>query len=261
MYSIIKIVKRIIRKIISARSRQYIHWVRKNEGNIAAARLYLKYIVKNDGFVRVKPPNCEHTIKMRPNGPNLHAYSQIFYDREYDIEFSNPCLVIDAGAHIGLGSVFFANKYPNASIVSIEADPKNFDLLYENVSNYENITPLQRAIWGEKTSVNLKTGSTNTRSQVKKEGKSSREIKTTTVGSILGKSTCNRVDILKLDIEGAEVEVLSDPDGWGRSVNAVLVEPHDEIKPSSSSVIKSFSKKYNFDVRKKGENLLLIKGK
>ena len=60
-----------------------------------------------------------------------------------------PRVVVDAGANIGLSTVFFANKFPQAKIVAIEPEPSNFAMLRDNVAPYPNVTPVQAALWKE----------------------------------------------------------------------------------------------------------------
>lgn len=48
----------------------------------------------------------------------------------------NLAFIIDAGANIGLTSVYLANRFPNARILALEVDQQNFELLAENARPY-----------------------------------------------------------------------------------------------------------------------------
>ena len=62
---------------------------------------------------------------------------------------------MDAGANIGLASILFANRFPQAKIFAIEPEHDNFNLLADNVCTYDNIVPLHAALWGENATIHL----------------------------------------------------------------------------------------------------------
>ena len=58
-----------------------------------------------------------------------------------------PKTIIDCCANIGLTSIYFANKFPNEQIISIEPEKNNYSLLKENSSGYKNIKIIRSGIW------------------------------------------------------------------------------------------------------------------
>jgi FkbM family methyltransferase len=66
-----------------------------------------------------------------------------------------PEFIIDAGANIGLASVYFASRFPNARILAIEPERKNFEILVKNVERYPNVQPILGALWGERAEVEV----------------------------------------------------------------------------------------------------------
>ena len=117
--------------------------------------------------------------------------------------------IVDCGANIGMTSLYLASKYPSARIYSIEADPDNFALLRENTASETRITPIHACIvatpqatvffdnqgpaWGRQSST---TG--------KGIG-----IPGITIDELMSRFSIGRIDLLKMDIEGAEREVLA----------------------------------------------------
>jgi len=77
------------------------------------------------------------------------TFEKIFLDREYDLSFLNldPKVIIDGGSNVGYASVFFANRYPDARIISVEPEASNFRLLVKNTRSYPNVTRI-RAEYG-----------------------------------------------------------------------------------------------------------------
>lgn len=58
---------------------------------------------------------------MRPDEPaDRGVYNEVIGERANDLSSGNPLAIIDAGAHFGITSTFFASQYPNAIIVAIE---------------------------------------------------------------------------------------------------------------------------------------------
>ena len=76
--------------------------------------------------------------------------------RNTDFEVEKPPrTLVDAGANIGLASLYFANRFPSANIIAIEPEQSNFDLLRKNVAPYETITPIRAALWHENGIIKL----------------------------------------------------------------------------------------------------------
>lgn len=154
---------------------------------------------------------------------------------------------MDAGANIGLSSIYFANKYPDAKIISIEPEESNFKLLKKNIEPYNNIVPIQAALWDKNESISLvDSGLDKCGFMTSKEGFQEKDL-----GDILASetniSTCHQVpgmtvdkimanynllevDIIKIDIEGAEKEVFKDTTAWIGSVNSIIIELHERMK-------------------------------
>lgn len=109
------------------------------------------------GFTKsIQIPNIKFPIELRPKTSDTPVFHQIFTLREYDIEFNEKVdLIIDAGANIGLSSVYFANKYPNAKILSIEPEEGNYNILLKNTSLYKNIIPIKKALYNKICTLNI----------------------------------------------------------------------------------------------------------
>src|SRR6185295_2686495 len=69
--------------------------------------------------------------------PGLLAglYREVFINRIYDFETAvEQPLIIDAGANIGLATLFFKYRYPNARVHCFEPNPASVDLLRRNIA-------------------------------------------------------------------------------------------------------------------------------
>ena len=147
-----------------------------------------------------------------------------------------PTMILDAGGHIGGAALAFSEQFPDALVISIEPDPENFALLQRNVEKLENVALIHGALTsmaGKK--VNLLDRTTECGYTVVQSpgdvpnAKLHAEVDTFSIPEILDRYGQTEVSILKLDVEGAEADILSGPPDWITVVHAVIAELHDEI--------------------------------
>ena len=86
-----------------------------------------------------------HTVTVRPGAGDLAVLYEIFTRNAYAVgpEVLDPAgvrAIVDAGAHIGMASLYFADRYLNARILSIEPNPENFALLKANTAGEPRLT-------------------------------------------------------------------------------------------------------------------------
>jgi FkbM family methyltransferase len=196
-------------------------------------------------------PQSGKTVLLRIGTTDVDAFEQVFINREYQFNLEgDPSVIIDAGANVGMSSVFFSLSYPKARIIAIEPDPTNFEILKENAKRFSNIKPINVALWSHKSVVSL-SSSNGGHWGVRVVGESSSAEKNTnaqSLSSILEENNILKVDILKVDIEGSELELFEDPSAWIDRVNFICAELHDRFRPGCSRVFETatlnFSKKW-----------------
>mgnify|MGYP006101779395 FL=1 len=224
------------------------------------------YIKMKIGMTRaIKMPNILHPIALRPRTSDLPTFDQVFLGLEYNINFTFKIeRIIDAGGNIGLAAIYFANKYPNAKITSVEPEKDNFKMCVKNTKNYNNVTPVQKALSnsnGEELYIkDSGLGSWAFTTVSKREGiPESNKVLTINIEEILNQNNWDIVDIVKIDIEGAEKELFdSNFERWIPKTKCIIIELHDRMKKGcSKSFFKTISQ-YNFSCELRGENLILI---
>lgn len=228
---------------------------------------------------KVKAPNSEVIVTSKANDIRLPFYlrfpstdigifRQVFIDQEYNFFMKiDPEVIIDAGANIGLFSIYMANKYKNAKIISIEPEKSNFDQLKRNVAPYGNIIPVQAALWHQIEEITLvdpgrgKHGFITTEEYFAKNpiGSFCHKVAGITIDKLISDYGLDRIDILKVDIEGAEKEVFSDTSSWITNVDALIVELHERFKPGCDQSFKSGARGFNYEWCH-GENEYLSRG-
>lgn len=182
------------------------------------------------------PSNCQVTLRTRTS--DVRCFEKILLAKEYETPFpTNPQTIVDAGANIGLATLYYAQEYPEAKIISIEPEHSNFQLLKRNCASLPNVTLIEGALWDKETSLAIqdakaeKWGFSVAESSATPSTESP-EIKAVTIPSLLSKFDRPRIDILKLDIEGAEYMLFkNNAESWLGAVEQIVIELHDRYQP------------------------------
>lgn len=189
----------------------------------------------------MKHPLFTHPFKLRPGTSDDAVFHQLVDAREYDFNTPVPPKgIIDAGANIGLTSALFATRYPNAYILAVEPEASNFALLLENVHPYPNIIPVFGAVWSKNTTIAVDDIGLNKWGFVTHANPTQQTVHRAPAFDL---STLLRLlpaqcDILKMDIEGAEAEVMISTNTDLGAIGSVIIELHDGIVASCSEVCR-----------------------
>ena len=116
--------------------------------------------------------------------------------------------IIDCGANIGLSMFYFAEKFPNAQIIGFEPDKAIFSILKENMEQFDNcnVRIYEKAIWYEDTVLDFYSEQALAGSAMIDFNNHRNKIKVEAVD--FNKFLNQKIDFLKLDIEGAENEII-----------------------------------------------------
>lgn len=205
----------------------------------------------------------KNPVLIRKRASDLPIFYQVFCELHYDIGFylkDAPKTIIDAGANVGYASLYFSEKYPEAKIVAVEPAIQNFEVLTENLSNYDNVKTLQAGVWYKDEKLNIKDPDSATASFEMEASSDEAALQGYTVNSIMEKAGFSNVDLLKMDIEGAEYFLFQhDPHTWLPAVKCLVIELHDNLQPGLSAVFFKEMSRYNWETYVKGENLVCIR--
>ena len=184
----------------------------------------------------------EFGLKLRKKTSDRTVFYNVIVKEQYkDLLVDNPVNIIDAGANIGCTSVYFARLYPDARIIAIEPDRDNFDTMLENIRPYPNIIPVKAGLWGRKSGANtfLKVedngwgnwGRQTFECSEPDGGDQGNVVRAITIDDIMSQFDMTGIDILKIDIEGAEKDVFEgDVDSWLPKTRMLGVELHDRMR-------------------------------
>lgn len=260
-------VRHALRRCAAAvRELGYYHSSFGLRGVVAAVR---EKIERQNALYEVEHPSIRFRFFLRLGTSDIKTYEQVFVQDLYEFAFhKKPKVIVDAGANIGLVSIVYANRFPNARIVAIEPEENNYRMLQKNTAAYKNIIPLKAALWDTNERVNLVDpglGEWGFRTRRNTDEGSNftlnqKEVQGLTLDRIMEKFGLAVIDILKIDIEGAEREVFRDPSLWIDRVNLLVVELHDRFAEECSHRVRNAMKHFDAEWRQ-GGNYIAIREK
>lgn len=172
-------------------------------------------------------------IKIRPCRSDIDVLFQILVDDKLNIrklEIDYRGLIIDGGANIGASTALLAARNPDAIVVAIEPAKDNLRLLRENTASYPNVIVVEGGIWSKTGRLRIANSEAAYWSYRCEEASaddpdSFAAYSIDDIFTIAGRDTC---DLLKLDIEGAEVNVFENPGLWLDKTRIIIVEIHND---------------------------------
>jgi len=201
-------------------------------------------VIRTNGFqtyVQLFHPAKNHTIKVdsvhlqnyqyplfyRPGTPDVNTLIQNLIRKEYGQFYpkSEPQWIIDAGGYIGDASVYFLNRFSNCRVLCLEPDPENYALAVRNLQSYSNrAVVLQKGLWSFPTRLSLSGSFVGT--HLVEATYENDTVEVCDVETLLRDYGIDRLDILKLDVEGAEDVILQESAQWLPKVKTLIVEFH-----------------------------------
>lgn len=195
------------------------------------------------------------------NKPEFEKTYKALFDKE---EYRLPGIpenanIIDCGSHIGMSVLYFKYKYPDSKITAFEPDPDNFELLSKNIkeNNIKNVTLINAAVsdkagksalYGNLDKNNWSWGNTIIKDAYLNYSDPKKcVVKTIKLSDYIG----DRVDLIKLDIEGMEYKVLKEFSYKLDKVNNIVLEYHESKGYAQQNKLENILevlRSANFDV-------------
>ena len=224
---------------------------------IACIRLPFKLVFTQQSTIKAKIPDSNTYLLLRLFLADLKTFYDIFLDNNYDFDCESAKYIIDAGAHIGLSAVFFACKYPEAKILSIEPEDSNYEMLVSNTKHFPNIKTIKAALWSHRTLVNIANPKAASWAFQMSETADKNEIIAINVEEAMFELDTDYIDILKMDIEGSEIEVFQSSGSWIDRVKFIILELHDKHYPGCTQAMENAIQGRNILRQTHGDNTLL----
>src|SRR5262249_49751317 len=164
-----------------------------------------------------------HPLYFRHGTSDIRVVRQIFLKEEYE-GFGNEkdlSYIIDCGANIGCTALYLLSKYPKAKLIAIEPDQGNFAVLQKNLEPFgERAQAVRAGLWSSDQKLRVDRGhfgdgrEWSFQVRVCREGEEA-DVNAVSLDSVLRSAKWDRIDLAKIDIEKAEIEVFSTGyDSW-----------------------------------------------
>jgi FkbM family methyltransferase len=212
-------------------------------------------------------------IYLRDNPSDRFVFREVFIERGYDTSWwkqdvwlqrrykailaaGHVPLIIDAGANIGMASLWFSEQFPLAKVFAIEPERGNISILARNAVG-RSIVPLAGAVW-DKTAhlcITNEDAASDAFRVVESEGNG--EVRAYSIDEITDMEPGGDLFIVKIDIEGGESALFRSNTGWLEKPALIIIEPHDWLFPGES-VTRSFRERIAglpIDLVLRGENI------
>lgn len=230
-----------------------------NTGNYPPIGFWLEKKLKHQEFNKIKEQKIgELTYFYRRPYELLKTYREIFGAEIYRFTTTaeNP-LILDCGANIGLASIYFKSVYPKATIIAFEPDASNRDIFQKNiaVNNLPGITIKEEAIWIKDGTIQFSAAATEA-SRI-----TNTDIDTIAIPCIDFKKFIDQfaiIDFLKMDIEGAEFDVITHCAESLTKVQHLFLEYHGYTnKPEELSKLLAIlsSQGFNYYIRNAADSI------
>lgn len=177
-------------------------------------------------------------IKAVDSASFVFMYKEIFNEQIYNINFSNKApRIIDCGANIGLSCIYFKQRFPDAIITAFEPDKRICKIAKDNFTsfNFSDIELVNKGLWTYDGCISFMEEGADGGAIANNNQSDSVQVEVTKLSSYISQ----KIDFLKIDIEGAETEVLKESEHKLKLVENIFIEYHSFVgqKQTLSSIL------------------------
>ncbi len=222
------------RGLIAETERQVAYWRKltrllgwKYALRVRCAMMSTRLGWQNHATVRLHPSNLLHPVELRIASTDAEVFGQVLVDEDYAaVADGSAKLIVDCGANIGLTSAYLLSRLPQARVIAIEPFPANAEMCRRNLAPYGGrATVIEAAVWSRCTWLVLDHTEGN------EWGVQVRPARAGETGMIeaidLPSLGLDRIDILKIDIEGSEADLFAEGTArWLPIVSNIAIELH-----------------------------------
>src|SRR2546423_14450315 len=179
-------------------------------------------------------------VHARDNGGDV-ATSEEFFSRRYtilppELPPLEPKVIYDIGANIGMASLYYAGYFPNARFFGFEPVPDNFEVCRLNYGNLRDSEVFPWAV-GERTQIatfefaenDLRGGGLHGAMTPNPLGPKKRiEVQVCSIADLIAEKKLPAPEFLKVDVEGAELDVLKGIGEQNGTIKRILIATHGQ---------------------------------
>jgi FkbM family methyltransferase len=188
---------------------------------------------RQDGLIELRFRRYDLGIFVRPGTSDALVIEQVFLKEEYrGACHPNSQLVVDCGANIGASACYFLINCLGANVIAIEPEKSNFALCQRNLAAFgSRARCLQGAVWSSSDPVYVddQVAAPGCEWAVivhPEKGNRRSRVQTYTVEQLCAIYPNSRIDLLKMDIEGAELAIFKNAAPWLMRIRCIAIELH-----------------------------------
>jgi len=168
--------------------------------------------------------------------------------------------IVDGGANIGAETARFLLNHPQAQVAAIEAAGRNYGWLRRSFEKNPRVRLFQAALWPEEATLRVRQYGPDMQEFRVESGEGGEAVAAITIPQVMQQMGWEQIDILKLDIEGAENELFTRGVGeWVDRVMAFIFEVPDHERPGTTQAIFETLRGFRYNAYVVGENLVLVR--
>jgi FkbM family methyltransferase len=145
------------------------------------------------------------------NQSEIRVLKEMFLEKQYSVHGLRPKIIVDLGSNVGASIAYFRATYPDAEIIGMEPDPGAFERLSAMLEPISGVRVFPWAIADRTGHLSFHRAEQSWESALVPQGTGTLEVETVTLPDLLARLQVDRVDLLKLDVEGAEWLMFEEP--------------------------------------------------
>jgi FkbM family methyltransferase len=189
------------------------------------------------GF-RYPSPIGKINLEVRANnGSDAFIISEVFEQQCYFVPVKNDITnILDLGANAGYTAVYFSKVFTKATIACVEPMPNNVAVLQNNLRmNNVNAVLFENAACVNDGEITMEIGDQDYGNKVhdipfgREMSNGLLVVEGLNVNTIMDKLSWQKIDLMKIDIEGYEGVLLHENNSWLAKVDTIIMEIHEGI--------------------------------
>lgn len=170
-------------------------------------------------------------VFLRTYSGDIEIFYEVFWKKAYSLPphaAKRLSTIVDLGANTGMASLFFLTHYPNTRVYAVEADSQNMQVLLMNLSSAiasNRVVALHAAVFSEDTELYLQVKEKAYNSSISQQ-KTDIPVQGISMNTLMQKYALDKIDLLKVDIEGGEEVLFAENTNWIDKVGIIIAEIH-----------------------------------
>ena len=140
---------------------------------------------------------------------DLHVIREAWGSQVHELPMEDPDVILDLGAHIGASVLWFHHRWPNAVIHAVEPDRRSLEKLTRNVGPLQQVTIHRVALADRDGRATFWEAEKGWSSSLYKQAGQPNVVTVTSLSTLLARVGVEHVDVLNVDVEGAEWPILA----------------------------------------------------